>query len=453
MEQERRDGGTRLLQQRPSTVPEPGLSYMQETDPVRLQEAAAENHCHWFRRQTLAAGGEVRDDGGLLRTYTPAGAGDSTIAFPRISDADAGARLDALVEECRQHRPLQMVGCWSLLPTQPADLGARLFARGFGGGWQPNWMWLDLAEIRTDHPIPNGLRIEPVEEVPDWDVEMPYYNRKGAPHMFAAIRTKPYRIWQFVARLDGRVVGHTAIHLTTGSLGVAGIYNVGVPSSERRKGIGTAVTAAACLWAREIGCRHALLNATGEGERIYWRVGFKNIGLGQTWWWPRARIDAPAATSLQIAFAEALGRGDRAALDALESSVPSEMRDAPLPCGMTPLELTVETGQPNAAAWLVERGAALDVLSAWDLGWKDRVPGLLAERPDLVNARRGDWQTTPLHEAAQRNDTELARVLLAAGADPTLEDTQFHSTPLGWARHMGRAEIVALIEGQVGERT
>jgi GNAT superfamily N-acetyltransferase len=313
-------------------------------------------------------------------------------------------------------------------------------------------MWLDLATMQTDHPYPSDLSIEPVEEVPEWDVtDLPYYSQKGASPMFTAIRTEPYRIWQFAARLEGRVVGHTALHLTTGPLGVAGIYSVGVLPSARKQGIGTAVTAAACLFAREVGCRHAMLNATGLGESIYRRLGFVSIGHGQTWWWPGERIDAPPPTPLQVAFAEALGRGDLTALASLAPELPPALLVQELPCGMKPIELTVETGQPTAADWLVARGAPLDLVSAWDLGWKERVPTLIAERPELVNFRRGGWQTTPLHEAAQRNDIELARLLLGAGADTSIQDSEFKSTPLGWARHMGRAEIVALIEAREGK--
>jgi GNAT superfamily N-acetyltransferase len=451
MQQEVLTGRAPYLDMWPSTLPEGGFEFLQEADPARLQKAVADNHCHWFRRTTTAAGGAVIEEGGLLQTYPPGGQGNSMIAFPSLPDASAGSILDALVEEIRQRRPLQIVGCWSLLPSEPADLGARLFARGFGGGWQPHWMWLELSAIRADPPYPRELTIEPVESVPDWDLEdLPNYNRRDAPHIFAATRARPYRIWHFAARLDGRLVGHSALNLTTGPLGVAGIYDVGVIPAARNRGIGRAVTAAACLFAREIGCRHALLNATGMGEPVYRRLGFQSIGHGQTWWWPGERIDGPPATPLQVAFAEALGRGDRATLDALAADLAPEMLAGALPCGMRPLELTVETGQPAAAEWLVERGVPLDLLSAWDLGWKERIPKLLAARPELVDARRGDWQTTPLHEAVQRNDVELARLLLAAGADLSIQDSQFRSTPLGWARHMGRAEIAALIEAQGG---
>jgi hypothetical protein len=37
------------------------------------------------------------------------------------------------------------------------------------------------------------------------------------------------------------------------------------------------------------------------------------------------------------------------------------------------------------------------------------------------------------------------RLLLALGADPTVEDHRFHSTPLGWARFFGNAELEEIL--------
>ncbi|HVT71252.1 MAG TPA: ankyrin repeat domain-containing protein, partial [Trebonia sp.] len=73
-----------------------------------------------------------------------------------------------------------------------------------------------------------------------------------------------------------------------------------------------------------------------------------------------------------------------------------------------------------------------------------------------VNARgRGDvpgnepWQTA-LHVAAEHGDVDLARRLLALGADPNLQDQHFQSTPLDWARHFGRDALVRLLEPVTG---
>jgi len=55
------------------------------------------------------------------------------------------------------------------------------------------------------------------------------------------------------------------------------------------------------------------------------------------------------------------------------------------------------------------------------------------------------WETA-LHEAAGHGDVELARLLLALGADPAIHDTRFDATPLSWARHFDQRATIDLLE-------
>lgn len=64
--------------------------------------------------------------------------------------------------------------------------------------------------------------------------------------------------------------------------------------------------------------------------------------------------------------------------------------------------------------------------------------------PDDVNAR-DDEGTTPLHQAAWEGDLPLIRRLLDAGADPSLTDGRFESTPLEWAEHAYQTEAADLL--------
>jgi GNAT superfamily N-acetyltransferase len=355
--------------------------------------------------------------------------------------------LDRLLAYCRERRPLRAVSCWTLLPSRPPDLGARLVARGFEWGWQPHWMWLDLSCLAPERPTPPELRIELAGENEVWDVEdLPNYSRAGAERCRSAPPVHPERLWRFGAWLDGKIVGHCSVFVTTGRLGVAGVYTCGVVPSARNRGIGRAVTRAACRQALRLGCRYAVLNATPMGEPVYRSLGFASMGHGQTWWMHRHMIEAPPPSDAAIAFVEAVGRGDVAALDSISPARRPQPLDAPLASGMSPMEIAVRTGQPASAEWLTRHGATLDVISAWDLGWKERVPPMLAASPELANRRQGDWQITPLHVAVERGDAELVRLLLAAGPDLDLADTQFNSTPLGWARHFQRTEIIELLE-------
>src|SRR5438445_12558856 len=73
----------------------------------------------------------------------------------------------------------------------------------------------------------------------------------------------PPRLRHLAVRRGGATVGHV---LVNPSRGAAGIYAMGVVPQARRQGIGRALTMAAWLLGRELGCDYAVLNATSEGE-------------------------------------------------------------------------------------------------------------------------------------------------------------------------------------------
>jgi hypothetical protein len=96
-------------------------------------------------------------------------------------------------------------------------------------------------------------------------------------------------------------------------------------------------------------------------------------------------------------------------------------------------------------AWAGEHGFAdrLDLLARHGVdvsGVELVVPAV----PDDPNAR-DDQGATPLHDAAWAGDLELIQRLLDAGADTTITDTRFGSTPLGWAEHAYQTEAADLL--------
>jgi GNAT superfamily N-acetyltransferase len=77
------------------------------------------------------------------------------------------------------------------------------------------------------------------------------------------------------ARIGGEMV---AAALAYDSGGDCGIYNVGTVEKARRRGLGTALTAAQVYDARARGCRTASLQSTEMAERVYAAVGFRDLG-------------------------------------------------------------------------------------------------------------------------------------------------------------------------------
>lgn len=356
-------------------------------DSAALLRATAANHRAWFRRNAAVMGGRVERVDGIDMTVDGWGA---TIAFPR------SRRVGAAVGRIRELR-LRNASCWSL--AADPELGTRLVARGFGWGWQPHWMALDLAQL------------------PDDDTQHDVVVRRGpipgdVPYGVGQI-DPPAALHLAIRAEGGAIVGHAVVNAWRG---VAGIYSMGVSRAHRRQGIGRALTIAAGRAATQRGCRHAVLNATDEGERLYRSVGFEPLGWGQTWWYAAG----PDPTPRQTALAEAIGFGD---LDALEALRPSQAELARrLPGGTRPLRLALVTGRLDTAAWLLDRA------------------------PALANRRLEPFGGNLLHLAVEHDRPDFVHLALAHGASTTLRDRTWDATPLGWAEHFERPDLAGLLE-------
>lgn len=266
-----------------------------------------------------------------------------------------------------------------------------------------------------------------------------------SPHTSDVVRV-------LLARRGGQIIGGGAINLT-GDRGrlVAGLYNLGVRPDLQGRGIGTALTRELCRIAAEQGALGIALNATPAGEKVYRKLGFVETGQGQTWFLPADRLRSPP-DALMVRRAEALGSG---AIDALD---PSLARAGTMPNGETPLAFAarfgqlVNTGQRETVRWLLAHGAEPEILPLWKVGLRDDALAAMRD-PRLLNAQRGPERTTPLHEAIRDDDPELVQLLVDAGANQTILDGQYRSTPLGWANALGRPHLTPILDPTTGTGT
>lgn len=136
----------------------------------------------------------------------------------------------------------------------------------------------------------------------------------------------------------------------------------------------------------------------------------------------RERLDEPWFDFDSPAVLNAAGRGDRAVVDALvEGGADLNARSRWWAGGFGVLP------HPDAefAAYLISRGATVDIHAAAGMDMLERLQELVEADPGQVNLRGGDGQT-PLHFAASRRIVEY---LLEHGAELDARDLDHGSTP------------------------
>jgi len=243
-----------------------------------LVRAAAANQTEWMARTAEAAGGIVRTEPGVTWTVSTA---EAVLAFPELSRERLGGLLPQFLSAARRGEARD-ASCWSLLPTEPEELGPELEAVGFREGWQASWMAAEIVPRRPEPP-PEGVQIGIAPAT--WKATNLPYDGTGIAEVRSRLATvQPRRVWHVGAWFDGRPVGHALLNVSGGRLGMGGIYDMGVAKGERRRGIGRALTLALLDLASTQGCAFATLNATPEGELLYRTLGFRSVGVAQTWW-------------------------------------------------------------------------------------------------------------------------------------------------------------------------
>ncbi len=136
----------------------------------------------------------------------------------------------------------------------------------------------------------------------------------------------------------------------------------------------------------------------------------------------REQLAAPLFSFDSPAVVYAAGRLDRKVLDVLlEYGADINARSQWWAGGFGVLP----NKDPEFAAYLVERGAVVDIWAAAAMDRLDRLEELIREDPSRVNARGGDGQG-PLHFAAS---IDVARFLLDHGAEIDMRDLDHGSTP------------------------
>lgn len=173
---------------------------------------------------------------------------------------------------------------WAGALTKPQNLGEYLTKVGMIKDESPS-MYLNLKEIdekkyqkALNQSKIKIVRVSNPKEEEQWiDTFSTIFELEDFKDDFGRI----CRIWfqirdAFLAILnEGKPVG---VSLVSYSSGVAAIYNVGVISEYRNRGIGTAITMAPLLQAKKKGYEISTLCSSELGFKVYAQIGYKECG-------------------------------------------------------------------------------------------------------------------------------------------------------------------------------
>jgi N-acetylglutamate synthase-like GNAT family acetyltransferase len=342
----------------------------------------------WYLRVLLAAGGEVHHANGFVWGYgeraLPHHGRGGIIPFPGSSGHDFREAFERMMRDfaARDATPWCTMGH----VTTPPEVRAAFKTAGFSYLFPGVCMASSLEPERLDRPMPPGVVVRSLEEVPATAVgEHPSYGQPGEENatMLAAMRkleaSSPRRFWTFLAFRGEELVASTTLYVDRGD---AGIYDVGTLAPQRRGGVASALVAMACRKARALGCRKAYLQCHLSLTKFYGGFGFHVVSTIEHW--------SGRPTMLQIAAL------------------------APEP----------------------ESLAAEDFLTAALTGDVATAQRVLHDHPVLARQPlAGSQGATPLHVAAYHGASDAVRMLLEAKADLDTVEDRFGDTPLGWAIH------------------
>jgi len=258
------------------------------TIQIDLSEAALVNAirmnlCDFFRYLTGKLSPEDRfENDRFARWYTPLSHpwfnGILCSASPTPTDGD-------FIRESVQYFKGRGVGvftCWLEPHLNRAEWKVFLSKFGFGFSDGTPGMAVDLNSFPETPAVRDGLEIRIVEDEsvmrtwahvftlgygmpPDWEsMIFDVWSKIGLD----------FPVQNYLGYLDGQPVSTSTVFY---SAGVAGIYDVATLPEARGRGLGSALTLAPLLDARQAGYRIGVLQSSEMGFGVYKRMGFRHL--------------------------------------------------------------------------------------------------------------------------------------------------------------------------------
>ncbi|HEU0028797.1 MAG TPA: GNAT family N-acetyltransferase [Ktedonobacterales bacterium] len=269
----------------------PGAEILQSITDSRLVEALEANTAAAYADLARNPQGDVYSGPDMVRFVSglPVHIFNG-VAGARLAEERLGAILDETLGRFKA-RAVPMI--WWVGPSdRPEDLGARLEAHGLSYDGGTPGMAVEIAALSQEAAAIPSLSVTPVtteNDVTEWarvaargfgmpEEVTPALVEMGARHCLGGDSPWAY----YLGRLEGQPVATAMMYPCAG---VAGIYCVATVPEARRRGIGAELTRVALERAGEQGYRVGILQASGMGFPVYYRMGFETVLTFQLYSW------------------------------------------------------------------------------------------------------------------------------------------------------------------------
>ena len=264
-----------------------------DTSSYELLPALEDNMIAFWKPYGRGPGGELLESAELVRFLS----GSPEPLFNGMMGAHLAAeQVDGAIDEtcqaCIKHK---VPALWWVGPgSQPADLGTRLERHGFAPAGMVPGMAVDLDDLQGSVKLADGLSVQTVGDASllrQWSTTgwVGSGFPAGETELFSEIEIQmgidaSGLRRRYLGYLNGKPVGTSVLVLHAG---VAGIFAVSTLPEARGRGIGTALTVAPLVDAREAGYRVGTLQASDMGYPIYRKLGFQDVCQYNLYLWEK----------------------------------------------------------------------------------------------------------------------------------------------------------------------
>ena len=254
------------------------------TEHSRLAEEVELNNAALLRFHGRLPWVELHEDKDVVWLFSGDSWPRNSVALARFTDQSASRR----VREILARHLRQKVACnWVIGPcSKPVELARHLKSHGFTCIIHCAAMARLLDGGKPALRVPVGATLQWMDKPTLLEPLTTELRRIRYRARETLLALKPRKIHIVGATVEGKTVGETTLFI---SRKTAGIYGVRVLEKFRRRGIGEALVRAALARSQELGCRCAVLGASGMGQGVYERAGFRTVGRLSYWKYGKMR--------------------------------------------------------------------------------------------------------------------------------------------------------------------